>query len=211
MADSKYFYPGTDILINHANLRDKQKLAEFEAEVTVARLGQLQLSPLSGRFDLRHWQLIHRHIFQDVYPFAGQIRDEQIAKGDVLYGSPRFIATAADDCFRQLKAEKHLVGLERTAFIDRTAHFMTELYSIHPFREGNSRSLREFTRTLGLQAGYHIKWPQLRPLDWFETMRHAFYGEGQQLRGLLINAILNAEPDRQLMTWFRGLGRGLSR
>ncbi|WP_374713241.1 Fic/DOC family protein [Symbiobacterium terraclitae] len=208
---SRYCYPGTNVLINYADIRDPQKLALLEATVVGARLAELKLRPIAGRFDLRHWQAIHRHLFGDLYPFAGKLRDEGITKGGLLYAKPQFIASAADDCLRQLRAEKHLVGLERPAFISRAAHYMTELYAIHPFREGNSRSLREFVRTLGLQAGYEISWPQLPPQSWFDTMRAAFYGRLDSVRDLLDAVIVNREPSHHLMAQYRRLSRGPAR
>lgn len=208
---SRHCYPGTDVLINHFDIRDPTVLEALERTVAGERLAELQIRPLTGRFDLRHWQAIHRYVFGDIYPFAGKLRDEVITKGDLRYAQPQFIAVAADDCLRQLRVEKHLVGLDRPAFIRRAAHYMTELYAIHPFREGNSRSLREFVRTLALQAGYQIQWPQLPPVPWFDTMRAAFYGNLDGLRGLLDAAILNHAPSRHLMAQYRRLSRGPAR
>lgn len=208
---SRHCYPGTDVLSNYADLRDQQQLDAFERIVAGERLAELQTRALTGCFDLRHWQAIHRYIFQDIYPFAGQLRDEVITKGDLRYAQPEFITSAAGDCLRQLTAEKHLVGLDRASFIDRAAHYMTEMYAIHPFREGNSRSLREFIRTLSLQAGYEIRWPQLPPPAWFETMRAAFYGRPEALRRLLDSAVINREPSRELMQRYRRLSRGPAR
>lgn len=204
---SRHCYPGTDVLINHAGIRDQKTLDHYERLLVGRRLAELHLRPVAGRFDLRHWQAIHHYLFQDLYPWAGKLRDEVISKGDLRYAQPQFIATAATDCFRQLRAQRYLVGLPRSAFLQRAAHYMTELYVIHPFREGNSRSLRELVRTLGLHAGYELSWPSLSPEEWFATMRAAVFGRYDSLTALLDRAILNPEPSREIMAQYRRLTR----
>jgi cell filamentation protein len=77
---SRYCYPGTEILINKPELKDQAQLTAFENLVTTRRNAQLGLNPIIGNFDLAHLQEIHYYLFQDVYPFAGKIRTENILK-----------------------------------------------------------------------------------------------------------------------------------
>jgi len=58
----------------------------------------------------------------------------------------------------KLAAENHLVGLDVDAFASRAAYFLGELNAVHPFREGNGRTQREFLRELGLKTGHYIDW-----------------------------------------------------
>jgi cell filamentation protein len=58
----------------------------------------------------------------------------------------------------ELAAEKHLKGLDAPAFALRAAQYLGELNSIHPFREGNGRTQREFIRQLAAEAGHRINW-----------------------------------------------------
>lgn len=69
--ESRYCYPGTDILINIPGLMQQKQLDAYERLVTADRLRILALKPLKGSFNLRHLCAIHRFIFKDVYPFAG--------------------------------------------------------------------------------------------------------------------------------------------
>jgi cell filamentation protein len=63
-----YCYPGTAVLINHAGLRDEAELVEYEGEMIALRFRE----PLpDGRLSYRHYLTVHRHLFQDVYPWAG--------------------------------------------------------------------------------------------------------------------------------------------
>ena len=67
MADSKYCYPDTDILINKLNITDDDSLYDAELELALIRLWELQMKPIRGDFDFEHLKAIHRFIFQDIY------------------------------------------------------------------------------------------------------------------------------------------------
>ncbi|MEI3314589.1 MAG: Fic family protein [Faecalibacterium prausnitzii] len=82
---SMYCYPDTDVLINKLNIHDKAELKQAEEEFTaVKQVGH-------GRFTKTHLFRIHRFLFEDVYPFAGHIRKEQISKGDTMFYPPDLI------------------------------------------------------------------------------------------------------------------------
>src|SRR6266852_2552487 len=73
-----YCYPGTTVLKNRANLRTQVDLDLFEEEATAQRFTE----PLpSGQLDVRHYCGIQRHLFQDVYTWAGTFRTVRISKG----------------------------------------------------------------------------------------------------------------------------------
>lgn len=80
-----YCIPGSRTLINKLGERDAEILAVTEVQVTTARLLQLAQRPIGGSFDLGHRQAIHRHIFQDIYEWAGQMRTVEIGKGSTQF------------------------------------------------------------------------------------------------------------------------------
>jgi cell filamentation protein len=80
-----YCYPGTTVLKNRAGLRNQADLDFFEEEATAQRFAE----PLpAGEFDLRHLCAIHRHLFQDVYAWAGSLRTVRISKGGSAFCYP---------------------------------------------------------------------------------------------------------------------------
>ena len=81
---SMYCYPDSDVLKNKLNIRDKAELKQAEEEFTAVKQLVLLQEPMKGRFTKTHLLRIHRFLFEDVYPFAGHIRREQISKGDTL-------------------------------------------------------------------------------------------------------------------------------
>src|SRR5712675_1042429 len=154
MPDSSdpYTYPGTDVLRNSLDIRDPRQLAAFEANATAARLIELDAAPLEGRIDTTHLKAIHRHIFQDVYAWAGEFRTVNISKGGRPFGAAAFLESALQQVFRKLAAAECLRQLDATRFADRAAYFLGEVNAAHPFREGNGRTQREFLRELGRSA-----------------------------------------------------------
>ena len=82
--NSNYCYPGTDVLVNKLNIKDKSTLQKFEAKITAAKLLALRQKGIIGNFDAKHLNQIHTYLFEDIYPFAGKYRNENIAKGSLL-------------------------------------------------------------------------------------------------------------------------------
>jgi cell filamentation protein len=156
-----YTYPGTDILRNIPDIRDPQRLAAFEANATAARLVELDAAPLKGKFDVAHVRAIHRHIFQDVYLWAGEFRTVNISKSGHLFGAAAFVEPSVQEVLRLLRGENHLRGAEPQVFAKRAGFYMGEINAIHPFRDGNGRAQREFIRALAIQAGFVIDWTKV--------------------------------------------------
>src|SRR4051794_36811713 len=103
-----YLYPGTDVLKNLRDIRDPDILARFEAEATSRRIVQLINSPVPGRFDAAQLKAIHKHIFQDVYAWAGQFRTVNISKDRHPFGAAAFVEATLNDLLQKLSAENYL-------------------------------------------------------------------------------------------------------
>ncbi|WP_180968453.1 Fic/DOC family protein [Paenibacillus pasadenensis] len=88
----------------------------------------------------------------------GEIREEDISKDNLEFARTPFILPQADEIFARLKQDNYLQGHDREHFSRKSALLMADLNHLHPFREGNGRSLREFIRCLALRAGYSIDW-----------------------------------------------------
>jgi cell filamentation protein len=157
---SVYCYPDTNVLMNKKGILDNSSaLAKYEADMTLIRQYMLEEEkPIRGRFGLAHLKAIHHYIFQDVYPFAGKLRLEDISKGNTFFCKIEYIEQNLNALFARLKGENYLRGLTAEEFAERASFYMSELNMIHPFREGNGRVIREFIRCLALEAGYDIDW-----------------------------------------------------
>lgn len=155
---SKYQYQGTEVYINKFGIKDPDILLSIENDLTYQRLSELHLNPMTGRFGTAHLQKIHHYIFQDLYRFAGKIREEDIIKGTTRFCGCQFILSGLHHLFAQLKEDMLRMELSFGEFTQRSAHYLAELNLIHPFREGNGRAIREYYRCLAQKCGYWIDW-----------------------------------------------------
>lgn len=181
-----YCYPGTDVLINSFDVRDEEKLKELEKVYSLLRLSELQIKKPTDPLDLQAFLAIHQVLLQDVYPFAGELRKEMISKGSSSFAHPKHIEAHLLKIFNELKAENYLKRLPRNQLISRLAYFLSELNALHPFREGNGRSIREFARQLVLNAGYRLDWEKVRePAEIINAFVDSFNKDNNRLEGLL--------------------------
>lgn len=135
------------------------------------RILQLRLEPLSGAFDAAHLNALHRYIFQDSPEHRpGQTRPdtESWVKNRVLEGTrsswevPYLSQNIGDSLTSRLEkagGPDSFRGLTIGEFSRRMAGLYGDLDFIHPYSEGNSRTLREFTRSLAAEAGFRLDWP----------------------------------------------------
>lgn len=183
---SMYCYPGTDVLINLFDVQDEEKLKELEKVYTLFRLSELQLQKPADPVDVEAFLAIHRYLLQDVYPFAGELRQEMISKGSSSFAHPKHIEAHLMKIFEELKAENYLKDLPRNQLVFRLAYFLSELNALHPFREGNGRSIREFARQLLLNAGYRLDWEKvLEPAEIINAFVDSFNKDNNRLERLL--------------------------
>lgn len=176
MPDALYCYPGSSVLKNKMGIRDKERLHETERKLTMLRILELLDKPVRGAFDLKHLQAIHAYIFQDVYDWAGELRKADIAKGN-MFCNAMFLSGQSEEIFGKLKAENYLDGLEEDDFTVRLAYYFSEINALHPFREGNGRSQREFIRCLALHNGYVINFVNAGKDEMLEASRESFLCE----------------------------------
>ena len=173
------------VLKNRFNLDDAQELARVESGLFALRAAELATKPITGGFDLAHLQAIHRHLFGDVYDWAGEPRMVDISKGAARFAHYAHIAKQAELLARALQAEDMLRGVDIDQFCRRAAHYLSEWNVLHPFREGNGRSTRELLGQLAHERGYHIDWHQMAPDVFLDAMIQAYHGNEAPLAGLL--------------------------
>lgn len=155
---SIYCYPGMNVLKNKLDIKDAEILKQAENEITSVKQYEMLRSPVKGRFSKSHIMNIHKYMFEDIYNFAGKIRREQISKGRTTFYPPLAIEKELDRVFRYIKDNLQLSVFRGEEFYDALAYVMAELNIIHPFREGNGRTIREFIRLLALHNGIRINW-----------------------------------------------------
>ncbi len=159
--DYTYTDPKTGILRNIADITDPADLLFFESAAVAKRIHELYDKPIKiiGADSLLS---IHRHLFQDVYTWAGEKRKVEINKA----GKQFFPTTHFDNAFRFIDNlfsdyKKISVG-DKLQIADKLAEILDSVNYLHPFREGNGRTQREFIRLLALEKGLMLN---LNPPD----------------------------------------------
>jgi cell filamentation protein len=166
---------------------DDKERKIIEARYTQKRIAQLERQPISGNFDVVHLKKVHEFIFQDLpkhgitHPSPGLFHDatpegkdwrkERSLPGvkngfSVVCYSPmdkgalsrldQTLAGANPEALRKLKT---------LAFIERFSRQYAELDYVHPFQDGNSRTLRTFTKQLARESGYAVDWNRFNQND----------------------------------------------
>lgn len=110
---SIYCYPDSDVLKNKLNIREKDELKQAEEELTALKQYMLLESPIKDRFSKTQLMKIHRFLFEDIYPFAGRIRREQISKGETMFYPPHLIQQELDKVFAKLRGDNMLHETDR--------------------------------------------------------------------------------------------------
>jgi len=139
----------------------------------------------------------YRYPGTDVLKNLRDIRDPDIlarfeaeatSKGGQLFGAAAFIGPALRGVLEELPRENLLRGTE--SFSRRAGFFLGEIHAIHPFREGNGRTQREFIRRLGLEAGFVIDWSRITRDQLIAASRASFQtGDSSGLAALILRSI----------------------
>lgn len=156
-----YLDPTTGLLRNQVGARTRTDLDAAEAHLTAARAVELVDTPIRATRDLSEFRAIHRHLFQDVYEWAGELRTVDLRKN--VAGAEHFLPVsmidrAAGFAADELRHDGMLRGLPRERFVDRLSYHYDQWNYIHPFREGNGRTQRLFWNRVAADAGWNLDW-----------------------------------------------------
>lgn len=174
-----YVYEGTEVLRNLLSITDSQALENFELEMTSLRADE----PLpNGRFGVAHYRNIHKHLFQDIYEWAGRYRTVRTGKGGNWFCYPENLTREMNNLFSGLKENDFLRSRLFEEFVPSVAEFISELNAFHPFREGNGRAQLSFLSILAENAGHPLDMQRLRPTEFLAAMIDSFNGNLEPLK-----------------------------
>jgi len=192
-----YFWPGTAVLRNLFGEHDQVLLNDLELMATASRSFELAADPVQGAFDLPHLLAIHRHLFQDVYKWAGKLRTAPAFPVAMVKGGPSPESIAAGDFdaddqypYRYFPAGDGMVTHLQMWFVRlnepsdyetmRPSEFAAvigepwgEINSAHPFREGNTRAQVIFFTQFAAAHGHFLDFERFAKDDWFRAKFNA--------------------------------------
>jgi len=173
------------VLKNRLGIRDAGALRTFEYGTTIARALTARDFPMTAD----GYKAAHRHLFGALYDWAGQARTIDLSKGETVFARAAYIEASLQECFNNLAKAGFLRGMTPAAFAAATAHHISEINAIHPFREGNGRVMRLHLKQLAAQTGHRLDINDIAGPLWVQGSIAAFNGDEGPLAGLIENAI----------------------
>jgi fido (protein-threonine AMPylation protein)/biotin operon repressor len=172
-----------------------------EADKVSARIAEI-LSEQTFTFSPAEYISIHRRLFHGIYKFAGKIRDYNITKQEwvlngetVLYGSAESLKATLEYDFEQEKKFNYK-GLSQYDVIEHIANFISYLWQIHIFGEGNTRTtaifLIKYLRTFGFVVNNNL------------FAEHSWYFRNALVRANYKNHVKNIHSTNEFLMRFFG-------
>ena len=171
-------------LTNSADLaREEERISKAQA-VKLFEQKLLQNLP-SGKFSTLAF--IHEYLFRDIYAFAGQIRQVNLAKGNFRFAPVMYLQEAL----------KNVDNMPQSSFEEIVEKYV-EMNIAHPFREGNGRSMRIWLDDmLKKELGQCVDWSLVDKEDYLLAMERSPIRD-IEIKHVLKNALTDDIADRQI-------------
>lgn len=186
--NSRYTYKNSQVLVNKLDIKNEEKLKEYETKMVAFKLTTIQKLKFDRTYDENHLRFIHQYLFFEIYDFAGKYRLENITKENFLFSDFHYIEDNIKDVMKKININE-LKCLNFDQLVAKISEIMTDLNVLHPFREGNGRATREFIRELLEDLGYEINWYLIDYDDILNASIKAVVDDSEQIE-LLKNSIV---------------------
>lgn len=178
------------MLENKLGITNAPELAEAEEKISKKKAAELYdtgildtLEP--GKFE--SLKVIHKHLFDEIYPFAGQKRTVNIAKGNFRFAPLMYLDVSLENIDK----------MSQSTF-DEIIEKYVEMNIAHPFREGNGRSTRILLDLiLKKEIGMVIDWSQVDKEDYLLAMERSPIRD-IEIKHILRNALTDKINDRDV-------------
>lgn len=178
------------MLDNKLNITDSAELARVEERISKRKAVELFEKHLLNTFEVgtfKGLQAIHKYLFEDIYPFAGQIRKVNIAKGNFRFAPVMYLEAAL----------KGVDAMPQSTF-DEIIEKYVEMNIAHPFREGNGRSTRIWLDCiLKRELGKVVDWSKVDKEDYLLAMERSPIKD-VEIKKLLQDALTDQINSRQV-------------
>lgn len=153
-------YPGTNVLINKLNIRDAVELKETEQNIISSAMDELLEDSTLKINNKEDYFNLHKYMFEDLYDWAGKKREFTLEKREPkLYGAsiPYAPTDTIDKRLDKIFNDANMLNKKRmkpTAFKKHVRDLTADIWRVHPFREGNTRTALVFANRYCNQHGY---------------------------------------------------------
>jgi cell filamentation protein len=172
--------PGT--YANFFDIKSTKELSTLERELSSVRQAELlseiptisQLSIPDYLYQFSTLILIHKRLFEDLYPWAGKIRGFEMGLGYHRFTQADSIIHYGEKVFSDFKAQVEQGFDDQAHFVKETAHFLNLINMLHPFPDGNGRTQRNIINLHLNYHGFELKWAKIQRWEIYETLKQAF-------------------------------------
>lgn len=185
--EDPYVDKTTGVLKNKIGAKTQAALDKVEAEITYVIIATLTVGSSVDKlkFDSALLRDIHKEIFGDIYEWAGRLRTHDISKEWAYFAHAQYIENELSRLDGEIDVESTASYADKDFFVDRLTYFYGEFNAIHPFREGNGRTLRTFLRLYALRYGYDINWSMMTTEENNEASKASMARDLSLLRQML--------------------------
>ena len=154
-----YIIDEDGVLKNKLGITDYHELNRAERDITFVKFLDIDTS-YKQQFNAQYFKSIHKHIFEDIFDWAGEYRTVPIVKEEVVLPGLSLDYADAKDIDKKLKAclkTMNDTNWDAMPLDKKVAEFtnqLTSLWSIHPFRDGNTRTTITFARQFSKEHGF---------------------------------------------------------
>ena len=203
-----YVHPVYDLTLRNKldldakTIQTPGQLRQAEEEFVEARTATLATSGIPATYDLAGLRSVHRHLFQDVYEWAGDLRTVQTGRRD----SPDFVwfdklEDAIDSVSQTIRDTNLLREIPSSEYPNALADVYSRINRAHVFREGNGRTQRAFVTALASESGRRVDWTVLPAgLNNIASLKD-MQGENGPLRDMFTLALHNPETHSADKAW----------
>ncbi len=177
-------------LENKLGITESAELARVEEKISKKKAAELFEKGLlntleAGRFSALVF--IHKYLFEDIYDFAGEVRDVNIAKGNFRFAPVMYLEAALS----------HIDTMPQSSFEEIVEKYV-EMNIAHPFREGNGRSTRIWLDVLlKKELGMVIDWSRVSKEDYLLAMERSPVKD-IEIKHILKNALTDEINNREI-------------
>lgn len=192
MENDPYIDDSAGILRNKLGITTEKDLFEIESQITTIEIANLttEHSFSLEKYGFSIIPYIHKRLFRHIYDWAGQFRSIEMSKGGTHFAFSLYIQKMGDEIFDNLATEHFLENIsDRAVYASKLAHYYSELNILHPFREGNGRTVRTFLSILAKHSGYNIAWNKMSRMENIRACEEAYHGNETQLEAKLYKII----------------------
>lgn len=152
---------GQPVLRNLVGATSYDDLRILEDQFVEARALTMRGLGIPQSYDLAGLCEVHRHLFQDVYSWAGELRTVGLVKGEAAFAPPELIEPIVNEIGDTIRDSDNLRGMPSGQVPESLARLYAMTNLAHAFREGNGRTQREFIGALARESGHVVDWTKL--------------------------------------------------